>query len=85
MFDGALSPWHVAIVVLFVFLVFGPKRIANKVHTMRDAATRLTGEEPAPSDRSSSGVAGSEPEPRGWAYRLGRWISRRIGTRRSPR
>jgi hypothetical protein len=83
MFDGALSPWHIAIVVLIVFFVFGPKRIANKAHRMRDAATRFIAEEPAPSDRPSGGVAGSGPEPRRWAYRLGRWISHRMGARRS--
>jgi hypothetical protein len=84
MFDGALSPWHVVIVVVVVFFIFGPKRIANKIHTIGDAGKRLMGDELPPSEPSSDRVAGSETPRRRWAYRLGRWISRHLATRRSP-
>ena len=82
MFDGALSPWHVAIVVLLVFLVFGPKRIADQVHRAGEKVKRLAGDE-GPTAGDADEDAGAPPPRRGFTYRLGRMTSRLFRRRRS--
>jgi TatA/E family protein of Tat protein translocase len=85
MFDGALSPWHVAIVVVVVFLVFGPKRIVTKVQQLGDAAKRFADDKGPPVTSSEPQVPHAKSERRSLAYRLGRRISRRARQQRPRR
>jgi TatA/E family protein of Tat protein translocase len=87
MFDGALSPWHVAIVVVVVFLIFGPKRIVNKAEHIGASLKRLAGDDDGlGEDTTPAQRVASRPERRGLlaaaAFRWGRWIAK---VRRSRR
>ena len=85
MFDGALSPWHLAIVAVVVFFVFGPKKIANRVHGTREMIRRFVDEPGAADDPPTEHDSGAAPESHGLAYRLGRRLPGRRDARRARR
>ena len=70
MFDGLLSPWHLVIVAFVVFVVVGPRRIANRVTKAGKKLQALgegrTTENPDERVVSTSGI-----------YRLARLLRRR--------
>jgi Sec-independent protein translocase protein TatA len=48
MFEGLFSPWHLVIIAFFVFMIFGPRRIADrakqagkKIQQLTDGETQL--------------------------------------------
>jgi Sec-independent protein translocase protein TatA len=69
-FEGLLSPTHLLVIAVALFVVIGPRRVATRWRGMRDAGRRLTDEE-------SDGPEATEPAPsqaptRPLSYRIGR-------------
>jgi Sec-independent protein translocase protein TatA len=69
-FEGLFSPWHLLIIAFFVFMIFGPRRIADRMGGAKKKLQELTDGQPAtqPEERvvSSTGF-----------YRLARMLRRR--------
>ena len=70
MFEGLFSPWHLLIIAFFVFMIFGPRRIADRVNQAGKKIQQLTdGETPSnPEEREVSSTG---------FYRLARMFRRR--------
>ena len=70
MFEGLFSPWHLLIIAFFVFMIFGPRRIADRVNQAGKKIQQLTdGETPSnPEEREVSSTG---------FYRLARMLRRR--------
>ena len=70
MFEGLFSPWHLLIIAFFVFMIFGPRRIADRVNKAGKKIQQLgdgeTQREPGEREVSSTGF-----------YRLARMFRRR--------
>jgi len=79
-FDGALSPWHLAIIAVALFLVVGPKRIANRLNHVGRTVQRLVDDD-GRDVKASAPTGPPTPARRSLAYRLGR--VRRRGARAS--
>jgi len=69
-FEGLFSPWHLLIIAFFVFMIFGPRRIADRVNQAGKKIQQLTdGETPSnPEEREVSSTG---------FYRLARMLRRR--------
>jgi Sec-independent protein translocase protein TatA len=69
-FEGLFSPWHLLIIAFFVFMIFGPRRIADRVNQAGKKIQHLTdGETPSnPEEREVSSTG---------FYRLARMLRRR--------
>jgi Sec-independent protein translocase protein TatA len=72
-FEGALSLWHIAIVLVVVFFVMGPRRIrrlfqswGTTLSELGEGSRERSGERPAASPASV-------PHRKSLAYRVGRW------------
>jgi len=69
-FEGLFSPWHLLIIAFFVFMIFGPRRIADRVNQAgKKIQQRTDGETPSnPEEREVSSTG---------FYRLARMLRRR--------
>lgn len=72
MFEGLLSPWHLLILAVVLFVVISPRKVAARWHHLRDSAHRLTDG----TDETSS-ASRDEPTKRSFAFRIGRLLRRR--------
>ena len=83
MFEGLLSPWHLLIIGLAVFIVIGPKALAERwkglsssvgqwVDDPEGTAAEVAAEEPAPPVEAKPSLA----------QRMGRWWTRHRRRRR---
>jgi Sec-independent protein translocase protein TatA len=85
-FEGLFSPWHIVIIALALFLVFGPDALLSRWNRVSDMVKRL-GEDDETAEATTGDGAASAPAapPRpSLAHRLGRrfrWIH---GRRRHP-
>jgi len=69
-FEGLLSPMHLLIIAVVLFVVIGPRKVATRWRDLRDTGRRLTGGEsgdPEATDRTTSRTP-NPPLP----YRIGR-------------
>jgi Sec-independent protein translocase protein TatA len=78
MFEGLLSPWHLLIIALALFIVIGPKAMADRWKNLSETVSRL-GDAP---DGPSPSAAADEPAPPAerrspLARRIGRRLTRR--------
>jgi hypothetical protein len=78
MFEGLLSPWHLLIIALAVFVVIGPKALADRWKNLSETVGRL-GDAP---DGPLPPAAVDEPAPPAeirspLARRIGRRLTRR--------
>ncbi|MGB2953705.1 MAG: twin-arginine translocase TatA/TatE family subunit [Gaiellaceae bacterium] len=66
MYTGLFSPWHIAILVLVILLVFGPKRLPEMGRSlgrgMREFKDSISGAPAGSEERALSASTGS-PEP----------------------
>jgi len=53
-FDGALSPWHLAIIAAALFLVVGPKKIADRFTHMGKSVQRFVDDDGEPDDKEAA-------------------------------
>jgi mttA/Hcf106 family len=75
-FEGLLSPWHLVIIAAAVFLVFGPKRIAERFEGLSQTVQHFVDDEgTGPSAAVSAEPAAPPPKP-SWARRIARRIGR---------
>lgn len=75
MFEGLFSPTHLLIIVLVLFIVIGPRKVANRWHALRDTGRRLVDDNP-----DEAGDTEHAPPPtasESLAYRIGRRLRRR--------
>jgi len=79
-FDGALSPWHLAIIAVALFLVVGPRRFANRFNHVGRTVQRLVDDD-GRNVKANAPTGPPTPARRSLAYRLGRL--RRRGARAS--
>lgn len=78
MFSGGLSLWHILIVVLVVFILFGPRKIARTGKDLGDRLSHIGEEREDPTSEPLVGPPDPAPaRKRGLAYRLGRMLARR--------
>jgi hypothetical protein len=87
-FDGAFSPWHLVILAFVVFLVAGPKKLADRLGGLGRSVEHLVSHDNAPDADASERAefADSPVAPRrGLAYRLGRLPHRLFKGRRFAR
>lgn len=76
--EGLFSPWHIAIIAFVVFMVFGPKKIADRFTDISQGVQRLMdddGEGAAPSAATAEAEAAPATPPKKVK------LSRRIGQR----
>ena len=72
---GLLGPWTIAILLLVIFLVLGPKRIMKIGEGWGEAVKTMgrDGDEPP----TEAPPAPAPPRKKGLAYRIGRRLGRR--------
>jgi sec-independent protein translocase protein TatA len=65
---GVLSPWHIAILVLVLLLVFGPKRLPEMGRSlgkgMRELKDGITRDDPAESEPQRAPLPAAKSGPR---------------------
>lgn len=71
MFEGLLSPWHLVIIAFVVFMIFGPKRIADRTKQAGKKISQLAGGEVTPTNPDERVVSTTG------FYRLARFFRRR--------
>ena len=71
MFEGLFSPWHLVIIAFFVFMIFGPRRIADRMSKAGKKIQQLTDGETPPSNPEEREVSSTG------FYRLARMLRRR--------
>ncbi len=64
MLRNGLEPWHVVVVVLVVFLLFGAKRLPDTARALGKSLRILKSETKALKDDFKEGAAGEPAEPR---------------------
>jgi len=69
-FEGLLSPMHLLIIGLVLFVVIGPHRVATRWRGLRDTGRRLTDGESG--DPEATERAPSQVPTRPLSYRIGR-------------
>ncbi len=80
--EGLFSPWHIAIIAFVVFMVFGPKKLADRFTDISQGMhSWMDGEgEGGPSGGGSGEaevVAAPPPKKPSLARRFGQWLHRR--------
>jgi hypothetical protein len=77
-FEGLLSPWHIAIIVFALFMVFGPKKIADKWDDMSHTVSHWVDDDGSgPSPDAAADTPPPPPKKEKLARRIGRWMTRR--------
>jgi Sec-independent protein translocase protein TatA len=71
-FEGLLSPTHLIIIAVVLFLVVGPRKMQARWHSMRDAGRRIIDDNGV--QRSDTPA---EPSKQTRGYRVGRLLRRR--------
>jgi Sec-independent protein translocase protein TatA len=71
-FEGLLSPWHLVILAVVLFIVISPRKVADRWHHLRDSARRLTDD-----TENSASPSEGESTKRSFAFRIGRLLRRR--------
>jgi Sec-independent protein translocase protein TatA len=71
-FEGLLSPTHLIIIAVVLFVVVGPRKMQARWHSMRDAGRRIIDDTDV---QGSNTPAESSKRSRG--YRVGRLLRRR--------
>ena len=74
--EGLFSPWHIAIIAFVVFMVFGPKKIADRFTDISQGVQQWID-----SDGEGGGPAGTAPAEAAPAPPKKVKLSRRIGQR----
>jgi Sec-independent protein translocase protein TatA len=85
-FEGALSPWHLAILAFALFLFIGPKKIAHRLdHLGKAVQHAVEDDDVVAGDQGArtQEIVVAPPTQSRRAYRLGRRLSSRWRTRRS--
>ena len=80
MFEGLLSPWHLAIIAFVAFVVVGPKKLAERWKGLSETVVHW-GDEDA-TDGPSTSTTADEPAPPEAKPSLARRIGRRLTRRR---
>jgi len=78
--EGLFSPWHIAIIAFVVFMVFGPKKIADRFTDISQGVQRLMdddGEGSGPSAATAASDA-APPPPAPKKVKLSRRIGQRL-------
>ena len=76
-FEGLFSPWHIAIILFVVFIVFGPKKLAERFEGISGTVQRLMDDDgtgPSPLAAPEAAPPPKKKEP--WARRLARRLAR---------
>lgn len=77
MFEGLLSPWHIAIIVFALFMVFGPKKIADKWEDMSHTVSHWVDDDGSGPSPDAADAPPPPPKKEKLARRIGRWMTRR--------
>jgi mttA/Hcf106 family len=75
-FEGLLSPWHLVIIAAAVFLVFGPKRIAERFEGLSQSVQHFIDDDGTSSAVPAEPVAAAPPPKPSWSRRIARRIGR---------
>jgi len=78
--EGLFSPWHIAIIAFVVFMVFGPKKIADRFTDISHGVQQWMdddGEGSGPSAAAGEGEPPPPPRKQSLARRLGARLHRR--------
>lgn len=73
MFEGLLSPWHLLIVLVVVFVVIGPRKLTSMVRGTAESVQRLVDPDESPEAPQSSAEV---DVPTKLSYRIGRRFRR---------
>ena len=76
MFEGLLSPWHLVIIAFVVFMVFGPKKLAERWEGVSHTVKHWVDDDGDPSTAGAAEPAPApEPKP-SWSRRFARRLAR---------
>jgi len=78
-FEGLLSPWHLVILALVLFMVVGPKRFVSRLHHLGRTAQRFV------DDDASDDTVGAPAEPGVTQPPTRHTVAYRLGRRFKPR